>query len=185
MSSSNTDESIVVSDISPFVNLKQNQHHILNDKFENLESLLRNISSTDPTALVSELQKIRVSSHLFFNQWKSLAVDPTLVQKFIDIVQKYESNGLQLYGLGCWVLEKLLKLAPQLIGSTKYSETYILELTLRIIVEHTNHNTFISVFSCLVSYKSEFLRNICQIGNVFLFFCCKILFLIHLQAFAL
>ena len=63
----------------------------------------------NPLQLAIKLNNISTNSHIYWNQWKDLTVDIIQLNAAIELVKRFEANGLQLKGKGLWFLSMLLK----------------------------------------------------------------------------
>lgn len=103
-----------------------------------LDSVLRKLPSKNPTVSFSELEKIFAREHLFLEQWKTIDVDCDFVEKIVDIVQRYEANGLQLKGKGVRVLAKIFQYnKTPLLALPERSRLVLVEMLIRIGLEHS------------------------------------------------
>lgn len=147
---------------------------------------------SDKNSLLNTFTLLKSNQHLFHSQWFSLFERfPNLFEISFELLQKFEINGLQLHGLGCWFFHQILTTSssfstssspsfassssPSLSSSPlpiisihnsqKYSPEVIIELLLRILLEHPVSNICISIFSEILKYKSDAVMLICQIGQ--------------------
>jgi hypothetical protein len=144
----------------------------IDTNYDDLEVILRDLPLNDRALLSTKLTRIYVNGHIYHNQWENFKFQSILLENVVDMVQKYESNGLQLHGHACWILVKLIDISPNLLSSTRHSEQIILELILRIIVEHSNHITLITIFRRLVDHDPTKFSMICKIGNNIIIYIC-------------
>lgn len=95
-----------------------------------------------------------------------------LLDLLFELLKKYEINGLQLNGLGCWLFERFIVLTKcPLSQSLKYSDEIIIEVILRILLEHSIPLVCISILNeIIVQNPNEKLKLISSIGKC-LFLC--------------
>jgi hypothetical protein len=127
---------------------------------------------SDKNYLYNTFSLIKSHQHLYHSQWLSLIETiPNLFEISFELLQRFEINGLQLNGLGCWFFHQIISfssssslLLSSILNSKKYSPEVIIELLLRILLEHPVSNDCISIFSQILKYKKDTVMVICQIG---------------------
>jgi hypothetical protein len=140
-----------------------------------LDSILLNFPLHDRGQAFQILKCIRRQAHQYYDKWKTLNKSDCL-NLVIDILRRYEANGLQLGGYGCWFFERLvLESHLMLDTSSKYSEDSIIELLLRMLLEHDCYTNCISILSASIKLSPPRFRSICDIGNIHPLCCFTIL----------
>ena len=134
-------------------------------KERNLCTVLNNLQLDRRDQLFVALKSMRNSSHIYHIQWKELDPNDCFIEKSYDMVRRYEANGLQLDGFGCWLFEKVLVGAKHRISScTRYPPSDILELILRIMLEHKAYLTCRNILTEVVSDLPPLFGLFCSIG---------------------
>lgn len=132
-----------------------------------LQAYLLSCLSNDKMNLFLSLSSLRASSHLYYTQWNHLKDEiPDLLDQIFDLIRKYEINGLQLHGLGCWLFEKIIRDSKYQIQQTKYSEEIILEVILRILFEHPIPTICQEILIEALRQNPSAIYLICKIGRI-------------------
>jgi hypothetical protein len=135
-----------------------------------LISVLRKLSCDSKNTLFQNLKDLHDFSHIYHNQWKDLVVEDNIIEKSFDIVRRYEANGLQLDGYGCWLLEKVFATARHRITDChRYPPSDILELVLRIMLEHKVYLGMKNALVEIVSTSPDLFELFCTIGLLLCF----------------
>jgi hypothetical protein len=136
-------------------------------KYPLLQDILSQLPENDRRQLFLTILGVRSAGHVYLNKWNEADVDSSVLDRIVDIVRRYESNGLQLNGYGCWLLERIIvRTSIKISDSAKYSEASILELILRIFLEHPVYNTCVSMLYAIVRRSDGAFTNLCQIGKI-------------------
>lgn len=137
-------------------------------------------------------------SHLYHADWAALSVDSHLIHQVVDSIRRYEANGLQLNGDGVRLLYKVVScgsggktssanssssepkdaiatLCP--VGIQVLSEHAVIELLLRLALEHTVRDVCIALMESVVQQDASIFTKICDI--------CKYIFVYKARIFAL
>lgn len=132
-----------------------------------LESLITALSLNDRSRLCDELNYINRNGHIYHHQWPALKIShPKLLDTSFDILRKFESNGFQLHGIGCWFFERVVvSVGLGIDGSMKQSPVQILEMLLRVLLEHPCYHRCVMVFHSLCAATPELFETICDIGE--------------------
>ena len=131
-----------------------------------LNSILNNLPVSTRNDLFDILKSLHDSSHIYHNQWGALHPNDGFIEKSYELVRRYESNGLQLDGYGCWLFEKVLVRARHRISEcTRYPPSDILELTLRIMLEHKCFLSCKNILVEVVADSAALFKEICLIGE--------------------
>lgn len=140
------------------------------DRKKDLSAVLLRLPTNNHDALMTVLRDILQLSHLYVEDWKELHVDAPLVLRVVDLIRRYESNGLQLHGDGVRLLHKLT-----LNASSSHSdptvmnallESPVIELLLRLALEHPVYDTCLEVLRLYIARELPTLIRICEIGTV-------------------
>lgn len=140
------------------------QDVIVDDQFEPLELLLTTLPIHDRLQLFKSLARIHTFSHIYYDEWKYFVPTAQILQNIVAIMQKYELNGLQLNGYACSILSRILIISPDLITKSQYSESKIIELIFRILVEHSNYLVCLSILTNLIRHDRTVFLKVCKIG---------------------
>lgn len=125
-------------------------------------------SFSNKNYLIQSLTLIRSHEHLYYSQWIEFSKHHSnLFDLTFELLKQYEINGLQLHGLGCWFFYQIFHLSNlNLLHSSKYSKEIIIELLLRILLEHSSVATLcIAIFTEIIKNNPECVQIICQIGK--------------------
>jgi hypothetical protein len=168
------ESSSLISDILSTVP-SNNPNNLIKEEegLKNIEDILLNkllalMIPNEKNKLFSFLNSIRIATHLYYDQWKDIneKIDDILDISF-EILRKYEINGLQLNGLGCWFFSQVVRIGKcQINKSKKYSEEIILEVILRIFFEHPVATLCQGILIEALKQNPSAIFLICQIGNI-------------------
>jgi hypothetical protein len=121
-------------------------------------------------------------SHLYHADWATLSVDTHLIHQVVDSIRRYEANGLQLNGDGVRLLYKVVSggshsnsinnitsnscssprpLRPA--GLQVLSEHGVIELLLRLTLEHTVRDVCIALLDAVVQQDVAVFAKTCDI----------------------
>eukprot|EP01038_Epipyxis_sp_PR26KG_P017191 gene17191-23687_t len=103
---------------------------------ELLTEILTQTKNINPLQLAIKLNNISTNSHIYWNQWKNLTVDIIQLNAAIELVKRFEANGLQLKGKGLWFLSMLLKESILTFDIPKETIRLIVEILFHIGVEY-------------------------------------------------
>eukprot|EP01038_Epipyxis_sp_PR26KG_P017190 gene17190-23686_t len=92
--------------------------------------------TANPLHIAPRLCHISANSHIYWNQWRELHVDLTQFVAFIELIKRFEANGLQLKGKGLWFLSMLLKESILTFDIPKETIRLIVEILFHIGVEY-------------------------------------------------
>ena len=140
------------------------------DDEEQLEVLVKSLPLGNRAELYQQLRHIRRKGHLFHHQWRGLKETlPDLVDTSFEVLRKYESNGLQLSGQGCWFFEQVVvSVGLSLSCSKKFTEEQMLEMILRVLLEHKTYPSCCHVLFKLCVDEPKHFISICEIGEYYL-----------------
>lgn len=129
--------------------------------YQLLSTLSPNITRND---LYFLFHKIIVQGHLYHSQWQNLPLQSQIFDLLIQLIQKYEANGLQLTGYGVMILERLLVEGNcTFTMSSKYSLDTILEVLLRILLEHPIYLLGIQILWNEIKKDSQVYSHLCHV----------------------
>mmetsp|Transcript_22438 Transcript_22438/g.32725 ORF Transcript_22438/g.32725 Transcript_22438/m.32725 type:complete len:1238 (+) Transcript_22438:101-3814(+) len=141
------------------------QNLLCNGEPDSLINILKTLPVNDRPSLFHTLQGIHRQSHIYHNQWSLFEPDPELLERAIDLMRRYEANGLQLNGYGCWLFERIVVASRhRLDSSLVYPEDSILNLVLRILLEHTTHVSCVLILHEAIRQNPESFKKLCDIG---------------------
>lgn len=122
--------------------------------------------------LMVSLNDLLKLSHLYCDDWRRLEIDVPLVSRVVDLIRRYESNGLQLHGDGVRILNKI---ADHSRGNEDLlmalSEAPVVELLLRLALEHPVYDACLAVLDIVAETVPAVLGRICDIGTASVFPC--------------
>lgn len=132
-----------------------------------LGALISSLSLNNRANLIEQLGHIRRNGHVYHCQWKQLKKShPHLLDTSFDILRKFESNGLQLSGHGCWFFEQVVvSVGLTLKSSLKFGEDQMLEMILRVFLEHKTFSNCCQVLSRLCIDDPTYFKTVCDIGR--------------------
>lgn len=133
-----------------------------------LESLINSLSLNNRSSLFEELRNIYRDGHLHHRHWSALKdTHPHLLDTSFDLLRKYESNGLQLHGYGCWLFEQVIvAVGLPLECSEKQTPDQVLEVVLRVLLEHACYARCALVLHSVCSATPEHFSRLCDIGEL-------------------
>jgi hypothetical protein len=117
-------------------------------------------------ALMVCLREVLQLSHLYVADWRALQVEPALIYRVVDLIRRFESNGLQLNGDGIRILHKLAESAayvPAVMAAL--ADPPVLELLLRLSLEHPVYDACLAVLGLVVAHAPPALVRICEMGR--------------------
>lgn len=137
------------------------------DREKNLPAIIDTLSLNDRALLYAELRDLHSNGHFYHHQWRPLrASHPELLDLSFEILRKYESNGLQLHGYGCWFFEQVVvSVGLPLSSSQKMSPDQMLEMILRVLLEHRTFLSCSQVLTKLCTDEPKYFESICEIGE--------------------
>lgn len=155
--------------------------HVLEfcDTLKNIENMQRNkIKAKDklidilnaflkgnPINSFEKLLSLTSEQHRYLDQWKKLNVDPQTLEKVVDIIRRFEANGLQLEGKGVWVLLMCFKYCYNGDKLAKETQTSLVETLIRIALEHSVYVDCIEILQYVVDNMELTPSEVFQIGN--------------------
>lgn len=137
-----------------------------------LETIINDLALNDRSVLHDQLRELHRNGHIYHSQWPSLKEShPDLVATSFEVLRKYESNGLQLRGYGCWLFERVVVSVgltlPVTDGNTDSESSRMLEMLLRVLLEHKTISICSLVFWRLCSDDHRCFATLCDIGEGF------------------
>jgi hypothetical protein len=158
-----------------FTESSSNSTHRMNTTLSiHIPSLLSILSSLTTLAppgisqinyLTSLLHPLLISDHLYHSQWEQLENQPQLFDTILHIIIKYEANGLQLHGDGVHLLQRLLSHGNYSFSSSmKFSINQILEILLRILLEHPIYLICLEILWKEMKKDETIFRKLCSIA---------------------
>ena len=134
---------------------------------KNLATIINTLSLNDRALLYGELRDLYSNGHVHHHQWPPLLTShPHLLDTAFEILRKYESNGLQLHGYGCWFFERVVVSAGHSLSSSqKMTADQMLEMILRVLLEHKTYASCSQILSKLCADEPKYFRSICEIGE--------------------
>ncbi len=139
-------------------------------KKRELKLVLSKIATFNRDELFVTLREILQLSHLYISDWQVLVVDASLVVQVVDIIRRYESNGLQLHGDGVRLL-LLLATGPSAEPSravvSAMSDPPVVEVLLRLALEHPVYNTCCAIMEVALSRDELVFSRICDMSKYF------------------
>lgn len=106
-------------------------------------------------------------SHLYCADWKLLSPDAPLVSRVVDLIRRYESNGLQLHGDGVRLLTRLAEaFALDASVTSALSEPPVVELLLRLALEHPIYPACLAVLDVATAANGMLVKRISEIGTL-------------------
>ena len=134
---------------------------------DSLETIIDTLSLNDRSTLYDQLRNIFCNGHMYHHQWQALgSTHPHILDTSFEILRKFESNGLQLHGYGCWFFEQVIVSVQQpLHSSQNMTEEQMLEMILRVLLEHNSFLSCVQIISKLCSDELKYFNNICEIGE--------------------
>ena len=146
--------------------------HIVQQRERNLFAILKNLQLERKDQLFAALKSVHDSSHLYHAQWRELDPRDHFIEKSYDMVRRYEANGLQLDGYGCWLFKKILVGAKhRLSDCARYPASDILELIMRIMLEHKTYLTCRIILTEVVAHSPPLFGLFCTIGMYYIRSC--------------
>lgn len=136
------------------------------DMKKDLHAAMAGLATQSRDDLFVTLREILQLSHLYYLDWQHLQVDSALVHTVVDIIRRYESNGLQLHGDA---IRLLLKLATSHVHSkvilSTLSDQSVIELLLRLTLEHPVYEICLAVLGVIVAADDFVFSKICDMGT--------------------
>jgi hypothetical protein len=138
----------------------------INDMKIDLKQTLMKLPINNREELYMLLRNIFQYSHIYYSEWKDIVIDTHVVHEVVNIIRRYESNELQLHGDGVRLLYQL-----STVTSNKHaiiqvlSDASVIELLLRLLLEHPIYGICISILDQIVSADSTWfirLNEICK-----------------------
>lgn len=134
---------------------------------KDLATIINTLSLNDRALLHSELRGLHSNGHIYHHQWQPLLMShPCLLDTSFEILRKYESNGLQLHGYGCWFFERVVvSVGHPLSSSQKMTAEQMLEMILRVLLEHKTFASCNQILAKLCDDEPKYFGKICEIGE--------------------
>jgi len=124
--------------------------------------------------IVDSLYEIRACSHLYYYEWSSISIAEKLIIRAIELVNLYESNQLQLRGLGCWFLNELLTTkSSHLVDITKLIDSRLVMNLMKIGLEYSVHHACFSILQIITNRQLPGFETIINLGPSIV--CCFII----------
>jgi hypothetical protein len=136
---------------------------------EKLIDILNAILKGNPINSFKKLLSLTIEPHLYLDQWKTLDVSVITLEKVIDIVRRYEENGLQLEGKGVWLLLMCLKYCYNPAPTDKLpkdSQISLVETLIRIALEHSVHLQCTEILQYIVDKMELTPKEVFEAGKV-------------------
>ena len=139
------------------------------DRKEDLQMVLARLPSHNRDLLMVNIHDVLKLSHLYVEDWKALAVDAALMARVVDVIRRYECNGLQLNGEGVRLLLKIAihsntNSSAQVVASL--SDPSVVELLLRLAMEHPVYDNCLAVLDVAIRAEPTLLARVCEIGMI-------------------
>eukprot|EP00603_Paraphysomonas_imperforata_P015397 CAMPEP_0114478772 /NCGR_PEP_ID=MMETSP0104-20121206/16173_1 /TAXON_ID=37642 ORGANISM="Paraphysomonas imperforata, Strain PA2" /NCGR_SAMPLE_ID=MMETSP0104 /ASSEMBLY_ACC=CAM_ASM_000202 /LENGTH=1399 /DNA_ID=CAMNT_0001654005 /DNA_START=55 /DNA_END=4255 /DNA_ORIENTATION=- len=133
---------------------------------KSLESMIDSLTLKDRSSLYIELRNIYRNGHFYHHEWPTLKTShPHLFDTSFDLLRKFESNGLQLHGYGCWFFQQVVvSVGLHMDDSDKVKTNQVLEVVLRVLLEHSCYTRCVQIFHTLCESQPERFGRLCEIG---------------------
>ena len=141
------------------------------------KKILANVLSTLPVHNRDELymiiRDILRQSHVYYYDWQDIKVGIQLIGTVVDIIRRYDLNGLQMNGDSLKLLYQLASVSSSTVITASLSDNSVIELILRLLLEHPIYDICICILDIIISSSTEptiLFSHIGDIGKSFLLF---------------
>ncbi len=135
---------------------------------EKLIDILNAFLKGNPINSFEKIVSLTTEPHRYLEQWKNLNVDPPTLEKIIDIIRRFEANGLQLEGKGVWVLHMCFKYCYNQEKLSRETQISLVETLIRIALEHSVYVQCIEILQFVVDEMDLKPYEVFDIGKIML-----------------